>query len=150
MIITAPTNLFFTTDADIRINTVNCEGAMGRGIAYEYKQRYPEMFADYNEVCRQGLLRPGLLHIYTYPTIRQTIVNFPTKDKWREPSQLKWIDWGLRQLNLYIRSRPNRSVSIPALGCSNGGLQWSVVKPMIESRLAGLHLNPITLFEPGV
>jgi O-acetyl-ADP-ribose deacetylase (regulator of RNase III) len=103
---------------------------MGKGIALQFKERYPKMFLEYKEACEKSYLRPGKLHLYKDDI---WIVNFPTKVDWRNPSKYDWVEAGLARL--FAKTIPDlqlKSVGIPALGCSNGGLAWSNVKKIIE------------------
>lgn len=136
----------FNSDADCIFNTVNCEGFMGKGIAYQFKQRFPENNAHYKKMCIEGRLKPGMLLIYTENG--KTIVNFPTKDKWREPSLMQYITDGLDEFVRILPSLKIKKAAIPPLGCGNGGLVWDKVKREIEIRLSDCHIE-IELFEPA-
>lgn len=137
----------FQEPADIRVNTVNCKGVMGAGVALAFKNRYPEMFKDYQRACAAGEVQPGRLHIWKTLT-GEWVVNFPTKRDWREPSQYEDIASGLSALRAYLQSQGAVSVVLPALGCGHGGLDWSRVAPMIEEGLADLDAR-IRVFEPA-
>ena len=140
----------FDTPADIRINTVNCVGVMGAGVALAFKTKYPEMFKEYAKACKAGQVRPGKPHVWEkidfYESI--TVVNFPTKDHWRQPSEYEYIEEGLRWLHDFVEKRGNVRVAVPALGCGHGGLDWSRVKAMIEAALCDLAAE-IIVFEPS-
>lgn len=144
------TGNMFETPADIRINTVNCVGVMGAGVALGFKKKYPEMFKDYLKACQAKEVRPGKIHVWinndAFDPI--TIVNFPTKDHWKNPSKYSYIEDGLTALHDFLISQPNAKVTIPALGCGNGGLDWKTVKGMIESKLCNLE-NEILVYEPN-
>lgn len=120
--------------AQALVNTVNCEGVMGKGIAYQFKQRYPENFKDYQRACQSGELRPGKLHHF-FEGGKQ-IINFPTKDKWRNPSKMEYIESGLDELAPLIQALAIKSIAIPPLGSGNGGLAWAQVRELIEAKLA--------------
>jgi O-acetyl-ADP-ribose deacetylase (regulator of RNase III) len=141
------TGNMFLVPAKIRINTVNCEGVMGKGIAKLFKERYPLMFDQYKLLCDHKVIRPGTIHVHDVGT-GEIIYNFATKDSWRYPSQLKWIDWGLRQLALLLIDRPGETVTLPALGCGNGGLPWPTVRALIHERLFVCKETNILLFQP--
>jgi O-acetyl-ADP-ribose deacetylase (regulator of RNase III) len=126
---------FWQRDADIRVNTVNCVGVMGKGVALQFKKRYPEMFEQYRADCRNGLVVPGEIRIYRTP---DTVVNFPTKRHWRDNSRLEDIESGLLALRRYLRPHYGEVVTVPALGCGHGGLDWNTVRPLIEDALGGL------------
>ena len=125
----------FASDIDIRVNTVNCVGVMGKGIALEFKLLYPRMFHAYCELCRGGVLKPGNLHIWYRPNDGEWIINIATKDHWRDPSQYEWVQAGLLALRRYLKPLGPQIVSLPALGCANGGLEWKRVKRMIVAAL---------------
>lgn len=136
----------FDSGADILVNTVNCVGVMGKGIALEFKRRYPSMFDDYREACLREKVRPG--ELYVWRTKLDWVANVPTKRHWRDPSRYEDIDLGLLALGWYLRGLPHPwSVAIPALGCGNGGLDWAHVKPMMVDTLRSLP-NTIYVFEP--
>lgn len=131
--------------SDVRVNTVNCVGVMGAGVAWEFKNRYPAMFSDYLKRCRRQEVKPGCPFIWENGN--DIIINFPTKDHWRRPSQYNYIENGLAWLSAYLSDNPNLSISIPPLGCGNGGLEWSIVSEMITDALDGLD-NHILVFQP--
>lgn len=124
----------FTTECDWIVNTVNCVGVMGKGIALEFKKRYPLMFNAYKDICSKGLLSPGKLWIWDKEEGKK-ILCFPTKNHWRYPSRIEWIEQGLNKfLNNYERLGI-KSIAFPLLGCTNGGLQESQILPMMHSYL---------------
>jgi O-acetyl-ADP-ribose deacetylase (regulator of RNase III) len=137
----------FDLDVDIRINTVNCMGVMGAGVALAFKNRYPDMFREYREACSAGEIRPGKLHIWRSPT-GDLVVNFPTKRHWREKSRYDDIQAGLNALRDYLQNYKGIKVALPALGCGNGGLDWARVAPMITEQLRELDAE-IFVFEPA-
>lgn len=141
---------FFDFDADIRINTVNCVGVMGAGVALAFKQKYPEMFKDYVKQCKKGLIRPGAPSVWETGDMfskKLEIINFPTKDHWRNPSEYEYIESGLNWLAAYLEKKQNVTVTLPALGCGHGGLDWEQVKGLIQ-RYLGHTSNRILVFEP--
>ncbi len=129
------------------VNTVNCEGFMGKGIAYQFKLTFPENFASYAEACKKNALTPGKLH--TFQERKKLIINFPTKNKWREKSKYEYIEGGLKELKKVIKDLKIESISIPPLGCGNGGLDWNKVKEIIISELSDLKETEILLYEPS-
>lgn len=137
----------FNADVDIRVNTVNCVGVMGAGVALAFKTRYPAMFKDYKAACRDGRLRPGAIHVWR-SLDGDWVVNFPTKRDWRESSRYDDIESGLNALHDYLREQGNVSVALPALGCGHGGLDWSRVAPMITTKLSDLEAR-ILVYEPS-
>lgn len=137
----------FDSDADCLFNTVNCEGYMGKGIAYQFKDRFPENNERYVECCNEGKLKPGIL--LPFFENGKTIINFPTKDKWREPSQMKYIIDGLDYFVELLQVLDIKKAAIPPLGCGNGGLNWDEVKKVIESKLGNCNIE-IDLYEPAI
>ncbi len=127
----------FDREVDIRVNTVNCVGVMGKGIALEFKRRYPRMFFAYSELCRGGVIQPGTIHVWdNEPDC--TIINVATKRDWKNPSQFKWVWLGLGALTRHLVPLGPVTVTLPALGCGNGGLEWERVKPMIQDALSNI------------
>ncbi|MEL6933785.1 MAG: macro domain-containing protein [Pseudomonadota bacterium] len=137
----------FDVEADIRVNTVNCVGAMGAGVARAFRQRNPEMFKAYNAECKRGNIKPGEMFVWKELT-GDWIVNFPTKRHWRDPSRYEDIESGLMALREYLQEQGSVTVALPALGCGNGGLDWSKVSKMIENSLVGLEAH-IKVFAPS-
>jgi len=125
--------------AQTLVNTVNCVGVMGKGIAKAFKDRYPAMFSAYKRICDQGMLEPGKLWLWQGPD--HSVLNFPTKVHWRNPSQIEWIELGLKKFVESYESRGITSISFPRLGCGNGGLDWEVVRPLMEHYLAPLPID---------
>jgi len=125
--------------AQTLVNTVNCVGVMGKGIAKAFKDRYPEMFSAYKRICDAGLLEPGKLWLWN--SSDQWVLNFPTKVHWRNPSRLEWIEMGLDKFRAEYANRSINQISFPRLGCGNGGLDWEEVRPLMEHYLAPLPIN---------
>ncbi len=121
------------SSSDALVNTVNCEGFMGKGIAYQFKLQYPQNNKEYIEACKTGRLTIGKL-IYTVEK-GKIIINFPTKDKWRAKSKIEYIEKGLDALIILIKQLNIKSISLPPLGSGNGGLVWGDVKFLIERKL---------------
>lgn len=121
--------------AQALVNTVNTVGVMGKGIALHFKETFPHNFAVYADACRRGQLAPGRMLVVedsSLTTGKRLIVNFPTKQHWRNPSRYEWVESGLQDLVRVIAQYHITSIAIPPLGCGNGGLDWNKVKPMIE------------------
>lgn len=131
--ITAGEGSIFDSDADAIVNAVNCVGVMGAGLAKAFKDRFPHMNEQYEVKCKLGLLKPGQLDIYVIDSTPKYIINFPTKDDWRNPSELKYILSGRRAMIDVVEQYKMKSVAIPALGCGLGGLSWGVVKPILRN-----------------
>lgn len=133
------TNLF-KSNSKVLVNTVNCVGVMGKGIALEFKKRFPEMYVKYKEICATGLFTPGKLWIYKDPNSDLRILNFPTKLHWRDPSKFEYIEAGLKKFIYTYKEKNITEIAFPLLGCSNGGLDVNEVLPyMIEV------LNPLDI-----
>lgn len=122
------------------VNTVNCAGVMGAGIALEFKLRYPEMFDDYVDKCKTKQIKIGVPSIYEYSD-DIWIMNFPTKGHWRFPSKLQWIEQGLKYFAENYKERNIQSIAFPKLGTSNGGLNWGEVKELMERYLKNLDMD---------
>ena len=124
----------FDSPAQTLVNTVNLEGIMGKGIAKEFKARYPEMFKEYRGLCDAGLLDIGLLHLWRGE--RRWVLNFPTKTTWRQPSKLEYVREGLEKFVATYEQLAITSISFPPLGCGNGNLSWTDVRPMMHQYLS--------------
>jgi len=140
-----------SADAEALVNTVNCVGVMGRGIALQFRKAFPENFKAYETACKRKELRPGKMLLYETGLLSgpRFIINFPTKRHWKGKSRLQDIETGLDALVKEIAGRNIRSVAVPPLGCGLGGLDWGVVQPKI---LQAFHAIPdvrVLLFEPS-
>lgn len=137
-------------DAEALVNTVNCAGYMGKGIALQFKQAYPENFRAYERACRAQEVQPG--RMFTVATGRMVnpkyIINFPTKRHWRGASRIEDIRAGLQALVQEVKRLGVQSVAVPPLGCGNGWLNWWEVQPMIEQALQTMADVRVLLFEP--
>lgn len=138
------------TDAEALVNTVNCDGFMGKGIALQFKQAWPENFDAYAKACRAEEVRPGRMFIWETGRMvnPRYIINFPTKQHWRGKSRIADIQDGLRALVADVRRLGIKSIAVPPLGCGNGGLDWSDVRPLIESAFEGLPDVHVQMFGP--
>jgi len=128
------------------VNTVNCVGVMGKGLALEFKRRFPDMFKDYVKRCERGELKLGRPHLYR-SLVLPWILNFPTKGHWRGVSRLEDIVEGLHYLKSHYREWGIESIAFPALGCSHGQLEWRVVGPTMYRHLRELDI-PVELYVP--
>ncbi len=136
----------FTSQMQTLVNTVNCVGIMGKGIAQIFKNRYPAMFEDYADRCARGEVRLG--EPYHYKDLAGvSIVNFPTKGHWRAATRLDDVEAGLDYFVKHFRAWGITSVAFPPLGCGNGGLEWATVGPLMYSKLKGLGI-PVELYAP--
>lgn len=171
MAIERATGDIFAQGVEALVNTVNCKGVMGRGIALEFKKRYPKNFQAYQEACTRDEVQPGKMFVFELePTCRQPalssmtddrdteqppkpryIINFPTKRHWRAKSLMEDIDSGLDALRQEIVDRDIKSIAIPPLGCGLGGLQWDDVRPRIAEMLDKISDGDIdaVILEPG-
>lgn len=129
----------FESHAKALVNTVNCVGVMGKGIAQEFKKRFPAMFEDYRDRCARKQVRLGEPYPYRDDS-GLAIINFPTKGHWRSPSRLTDIERGLDHLIAHASSWNLTSIALPPLGCGNGGLEWSEVGPLLYRKL---HAAPL-------
>ncbi len=138
-------------EADAIVNTVNCVGVMGRGIALQFKNAFPANYKAYEAACKKKAVVPGSMFVYYTGTLTppRFIINFPTKRHWRGKSSLKDIENGLDDLARVIREREITSIAIPPLGCGLGGLDWPNVRTAIEQRLSGLNNVRIIIFAPN-
>lgn len=136
----------FESKCSTIVNTVNCVGVMGKGIALEFKKRYPEMFMDYVLKCNRGDVKPGLPYVYQNSE-GVSVLNFPTKDHWRSPSRLSYVidglDWFIENYERYNIE----SIAFPPLGCGNGGLSWSTVGPIMYQKLSKLPIQ-VEIYAP--
>ena len=130
------------------VNTVNLEGYMGKGIAYQFKLKYPLNEQAYVKACKDKSISIG--NIFIFKENDKLIANFPTKNEWRKPSEYEYIEKGLIDLSEKISSYAIKSIAIPPLGCGLGGLQWGKIKLMIEKYLTPISNNIlIKIYEPS-
>lgn len=153
MSITFKSGDLFLDKAEALVNTVNCVGVMGKGVALEFKRRWPENYKAYKKACDTKMLRPGIMLIYERTNLfgnsePKFLVNFPTKDHWRAKSKLEYISEGLDALVKDIKKYKIKSIALPPLGCGNGGLDWDVVRPMILERLSVLDDVSVSIYAP--
>ena len=136
----------FRSSAQTITNPINCRGAMGGGLALEFRRRFPEMFQDCVQRCRRGEVRTGKPYVWQNQS-GQAVLNFPTKDDWRDSSRIEHIEQGLRYLVGHYQEMGITSLALPALGCGLGGLGWGAVRPVMERELSRLGV-PVEIFEP--
>jgi O-acetyl-ADP-ribose deacetylase (regulator of RNase III) len=148
--ITFKTGDILTEDAEALVNTVNCVGIMGRGVALQFKKAFPLNFKAYEHACRRGEVQPGRMFVFETRSLTNPkyIINFPTKRHWRDKSYLSDIENGLHALVYDIRARRIRSIALPSLGCGLGGLNWRDVVPLIEQAFSNLPELKATVYEP--
>ena len=138
-------------DAEALVNSVNCVGVMGKGIALQFKQAFPENFLVYKRACRAGKVQPGRMLVFETGRMLppRYIINFPTKRHWRNPSRLEDVEAGLTALLEEVKRLGIRSAAVPSLGCGNGGLDWREVRPRIEAAFAQLPKVRVLLYGPA-
>lgn len=137
-------------DSEAIVNTVNCVGVMGRGIALQFKNAWPENYKAYEAACAREEVQPGRMFIFDTEQLTppRYIINFPTKRHWRGKSRIRDIESGLRALVADIAARGIRSIAIPPLGAGLGGLEWEEVRPLIENAMAALPDVQVRIYEP--
>ena len=137
-------------DTEALVNTVNCVGIMGRGIALQFKRAFPENFTEYEAACKRHEVVPGkmLVHRTWRITNPRYVINFPTKRHWRSDSRIEDIALGLQDLQNQIAELGIRSIAIPALGAGLGGLSWGAVRPLIETAFFNHRETRVMVFEP--
>lgn len=142
----------------VLVNTVNTKGVMGKGLAKEFRDSFPKMYEDYRERCHQGQVRVGEPYLYKVPKEDWVakedkvpkeeelwILNFPTKEHWRHPSRLEWIEMGLKYFVAQYQSWGIKSIAFPQLGVRNGKLPWDQVKPLMERYLGQIDI-PVLIY----
>src|SRR2546425_8701653 len=136
-------------DAEALVNTVNCVGVMGKGIALQFKNAFPDNFLAYERACRHHRIHPGRMFVFEtgrlYP---KYIINFPTKRHWKGKARLEDIEKGLVALLDEVKKLGITSIAIPPLGCGQGGLRWTQVGPLITSTFTKLPNVRVLLFPP--
>ncbi len=134
------------SEAQTLVNTVNCVGVMGKGIALDFKRRFPEMYDDYVKRCKAGQVKLGEPYLYRH-LLLPWVLNFPTKQDWRSVSRLEDIVRGLKYLEKHYQEWGIESLAVPPLGCGSGGLEWRVVGPTLYRYLNRLDI-PVYLYAP--
>lgn len=129
----------FNSPAQVLVNTVNTVGVMGKGIALEFKKKYPEMFETYQQVCEEKKFDIGNLMLWKKS--EKWVLLFPTKKHWRSPSDISYIEKGLQNFVESYESLGIESIAFPKLGCGNGGLNWNIVKKLMEKYLKNLPIH---------
>src|ERR1700739_417347 len=134
------TGNLLTSNAEALVNSVNTVGIMGKGIALMFKETFPENFKAYEAACKRGEVKTGHMFVTERNMLigPKWIINFPTKEHWRNPSKLAWVEEGLEDLIRFIKKKNIRWIAFPPLGSGNGGLEWKEVRSTIESTLAAI------------
>jgi len=137
------TGNIFSSTAQTLVNPVNCKGIMGAGLALEMKKRYPKMFTSYKNICNKNLLEPGKLQLWKG---EQWILNFPTKNHWKDSSKIEYIELGLDKLIESYKAKGITSIAFPKLGAGLGGLEWEKVRDLMIKKLNHLDIK-IEIYE---
>lgn len=148
--ITYKTGNLLEAPVEALVNTVNTVGVMGKGVALQFKNAFPENYKAYSDAVKSGSFHLGEVLVVPVKTVgtARYIINFPTKAHWRFPSRLEWIQSGLKDLHAKIQKYGIRSIALPPLGCGNGGLDWNQVRHLIENELSDLDAE-IVIYEPS-
>lgn len=147
--ITYTTGNLLEAEAEALVNTVNTVGVMGKGVALMFKERFDDNYRQYKAACEAKQVRTGKMFVTEVKELQgpRWVINFPTKQHWKAPSKMIWVEEGLQDLRRFLIENKVKSVAIPPLGAGNGGLKWEEVKPRIESALADLDTQ-ILIYEP--
>lgn len=129
----------FDSDCQTLVNTVNCVGAMGKGIALQFKDRLPLMYEEYKKLCNKGLMKVG--NLWLYKTTGIWVLNFPTKEHWKDPSDYWFLELGLQKFLDTYKDKGITSIAFPMLGALNGGLDEKVVRKIMLSYLDNLDIK---------
>jgi O-acetyl-ADP-ribose deacetylase (regulator of RNase III) len=137
-------------NTDAIVNAVNCVGVMGRGLALQFRQRYPENFKAYAVACARKEVRPGRMFVYPVGSLTEPryIINFPTKEHWKGNSRIQFIAGGLEDLIREVEILNIHSIAVPPLGCGLGGLRWQEVRPLIEAAFGNIPDVRVLLYAP--
>jgi O-acetyl-ADP-ribose deacetylase (regulator of RNase III) len=140
----------FRSNAEALVNPVNTVGVMGKGLALQFRERFPGLYPAYQKACQRGEVRIGRVFVFDRgpSSSPRFILNFPTKAHWKDPSRLEYIRAGLVDLVRVVRELGIRSLAVPALGAGLGGLDWREVKPLIEEALGDLEGVEVWVYEP--
>lgn len=138
-------------DTQALVNTVNTVGVMGKGIALQFKERFPINYKLYADACKKGEMVIGKMFVVKENTFQgeKIIINFPTKTEWFKKSQYNYIEEGLKDLVRVIKEYSIQSIAVPPLGCGNGGLKWDKVKLLMDQYLGSLSNISIQVYEPN-
>jgi O-acetyl-ADP-ribose deacetylase (regulator of RNase III) len=144
------TSTVFNSNCQVITNTVNCFGVMGSGLALEFKLRYPEMFQDYKVKCQNKLVKTGKPYLYTGYSPEILIYNFPTKNHWRYPSNIAWIDAGLKEFRNTYKELGIHSIAFPKFGTRNGKLKWDSVEKLMLSILNEVDIEIVVCLDEEI
>ena len=138
------------SNAEAIVNPVNTVGVMGKGLALQFKNLFPDMYKQYYNLCRENKIKIGVVSVYKINNLlgQKYIINFPTKKHWKEKSSIDYIYSGLHSLVDFLNTHNVESIAIPPLGCGNGGLPWDMVKQAMLEVLSGIDNTSITIYKP--
>lgn len=139
------TGNIFDSEMKTLVNPVNCVGIQGAGLALQFKNRYPKAYRGYKAFCDQQKMLPGGILLSSVPEYGKTILSFATKNHFKNPSQLNFIESGLIKFRTTYKSLGIKSIAFPMLGCGLGGLKWEDVKPLMEEYLNDLDI-PVEIY----
>lgn len=144
------TGNIITDKSEAIVNTVNCVGVMGKGLALQFKKAFPENFKQYKSACDRGLVKPGKMYITKHSDMisDQWMINFPTKNHWKGSSKMEYIEEGLADLTFQVKNLGIKSIAIPPLGSGLGGLKWDDVREKIVEAFSSLEDIEVTIYEP--
>ena len=150
MVITYTQGNLLEANVEALVNTVNTVGVMGKGIALMFKERFPKNMTEYVKACKDKKVNTGKMFVTQNDELSEPrwIVNFPTKQHWRDKSKIEWISEGLVDLRKFLETNKVKSIAISALGAGLGGLTWSEVKFEIEKVLSGIKSTEVIVYEP--
>lgn len=131
----------FNSKCQTIVNTVNCVGVMGKGIAFVHRLRYPKMYEEYREHCKNKLIKPGSLWLYKKQENAPWILSFPTKYHWKYPSKIEWVEQGLQKFVDTYEKKGITSIAFPLLGTHNGGLDTKEVRNLMNKYLEKCHID---------
>lgn len=136
---------------DALVNTINCVGVMGKGIALQFKMMFPQNYAEYKKACERNEVKIGKMFITERGRLFSPhyIINFPTKEHWKEKSKIEYIECGLHDLIENIKKLKIKSIAVPPLGSGSGGLKWSDVKSLILEKIAEVEDLSVIIYEPS-
>jgi len=120
------------SDAEVLVNTVNCVGVMGKGVALQFKNQFPDLYRAYHTACANGDIEVGRIWAWYGP---KTVACMPTKDHWRDGSRVVWVRNGLESLRDFLIQGGYKSVAMPKPGCGNGGLNWAEINTLVQEIL---------------
>ena len=136
------------SDAEALVNPVNCVGVMGKGLALQFKDKFPENFAHYRDACNSDGVSVGKMFVWRdHNPPNKYVINFPTKRHWRDNSQYIFISMGLVDLVRVVRDLDIKSIVIPQLGCGLGGLDWQIVKPLIVDAFKDMESVEVSIYD---